>query len=146
MEVTDALMEQWEPKVHSMLRTIDPNDYDDVAQEMRIAIIKAARGFDETKGIKFHTYLHVVMINHRNTWLTKNKKKQVKTTEMLPSHDALAVKYLEEPMFMQMDLTEDEQNVANLLAGGYTFRDLRALGADRKILEKAKKGLRTKMG
>tara|TARA_Y100000310_G_C20522444_1_gene734332 strand:- start:500 stop:1054 length:555 start_codon:yes stop_codon:yes gene_type:complete len=83
MELTDALLEQWEPKIHRILQTtfILGMDRDDIAQELRIAIIKAAQHFDETKGASFHTYLHTVMMNTIRTFISKAQKtKNVSTT------------------------------------------------------------------
>ena len=70
------LLEKWEPKVNSFLRTASINGYEreDIAQELRLAILKAANKFDESRGIKFHTYLHVVMLNTvRGLWAKAGK-------------------------------------------------------------------------
>ena len=76
MELTDELVEQWEPKIHKVLQTtfILGMDRDDVAQELRIAILKAANHFDDTKGVGFHTYLHTVMMNTIRTFIAKAQK------------------------------------------------------------------------
>ena len=72
MELTNELLEQWEPKIHRILQTtfILGMDRDDVAQELRISIIKAAQHFDDTKGVSFHTYLHTVMMNTFRTFIS----------------------------------------------------------------------------
>ena len=83
MELTNELLEQWEPKIHRILQTtfILGMDRDDVAQELRISIIKAAQHFDDTKGVSFHTYLHTVMMNTIRTFISKAQKtKNVSTT------------------------------------------------------------------
>ena len=83
MDVNDELLEQWEPKIHKILQTtfILGMDRDDVAQELRISILKAAQHFDETKGVSFHTYLHTVMMNTIRTFISKAQKtKNVSTT------------------------------------------------------------------
>jgi len=83
MELTDELVEQWEPKIHRILQTtfILGMDKDDIAQELRIAIMKAAQHFDDTKGVSFHTYLHTVMMNTIRTFISKAQKtKNVSTT------------------------------------------------------------------
>lgn len=83
MELTDELLAQWEPKIHRILQTtfILGMDRDDIAQELRIAILKAAQHFDETKGVSFHTYLHTVMMNTIRTFISKAQKtKNVSTT------------------------------------------------------------------
>tara|TARA_Y100000296_G_C5142680_1_gene241993 strand:- start:635 stop:1189 length:555 start_codon:yes stop_codon:yes gene_type:complete len=83
MEVNNELLEQWEPKIHKMLQNtfILGMDRDDIAQELRIATLKAANHFDETKGVSFHTYLHTVMTNTIRTFISKAQKtKNVSTT------------------------------------------------------------------
>jgi len=83
MELTNELLEQWEPKIHRILQNtfILGMDRDDIAQELRIAILKAAQHFDDTKGASFHTYLHTVMMNTIRTFISKAQKtKNVSTT------------------------------------------------------------------
>ena len=83
MQVTNELLRRWEPKIHKILQTtfILGMDRDDVAQELRIALLKAAQHFDETKGVSFHTYLHTVMMNTIRTFISKAQKtKNVSTT------------------------------------------------------------------
>ena len=52
-------------------------DREDIAQELRIAIIKAAEGFKEDKGILFHTYLHTAMVNTIRTLIYKAERRLV---------------------------------------------------------------------
>ena len=77
MEVTNALIAQWEPKIQRFLGTsyVLGLDREDLAQELRIAIIKAAEGFDEERGVSFHTYLHTTMVNTLRTLITKAQKR-----------------------------------------------------------------------
>ena len=65
MEINDELIKQWEPKINKMLQNtfVIGLDRDDIAQELRIAIVKAAQGYNEDKGVLFHTYLHTAMVN-----------------------------------------------------------------------------------
>ena len=76
MEINNDLIKQWEPKIQKMLQTtsIVGMDRDDIAQELRIAIMRAAQGFDEDKGVVFHTYLHTAMVNTIRTLITKAQK------------------------------------------------------------------------
>tara|TARA_B100000029_G_scaffold434560_1_gene448043 strand:+ start:105 stop:620 length:516 start_codon:yes stop_codon:yes gene_type:complete len=76
MEINNDLIEQWEPKIQKMLQgtSIIGMDRDDIAQELRIAIMRAANGFDEDKGVVFHTYLHTAMVNTIRTLITKAQK------------------------------------------------------------------------
>ena len=76
MEINNDLIKQWEPKIQKMLQgtSIIGMDRDDIAQELRIAIMRAAQGFDEDKGVVFHTYLHTAMVNTIRTLITKAQK------------------------------------------------------------------------
>ena len=76
MDINDALIEQWEPKIHKLLANtfVVGMDKDDIAQELRIAIIKAAKGFDEDRGVIFHTYLHTAMVNTLRTLISKGQR------------------------------------------------------------------------
>jgi len=79
MEQSEAeLLEQWEPKVHSMLRNVSILGLgrEDIAQELRIAILKSARGYNpENTSAKFHTYLHVSMLNVIRSLIAKAQKR-----------------------------------------------------------------------
>ena len=76
MEINNDLIKQWEPKIQKMLQgtSVLGMDRDDIAQELRIAIMRAANGFDEDKGVLFHTYLHTAMVNTIRTLMTKAQK------------------------------------------------------------------------
>jgi len=65
MNIDDDLIIQWEPKIQKMLSTVFVIglDREDIAQELRIAIVKAAKSFDENRGVIFHTYLHTTFVN-----------------------------------------------------------------------------------
>ena len=73
MKIDNALIQQWEPKINRMLQTtsIRGMGREDIAQELRIAIIKAAKGFEPERKVSFHTYLHTTMINTIRTLITK---------------------------------------------------------------------------
>jgi RNA polymerase sigma factor (sigma-70 family) len=79
MEITDELITQWEPKVQRFLNTsyVLGMDREDLGQELRIAIVKAAEGFDGSRGISFHTYLHTTMVNTLRTLISKAQKQHV---------------------------------------------------------------------
>ena len=76
MEINDELILQWEPKIVRMLSKtfVEGMDWDDLAQELRISIMKAAHGFDEDRGVIFHTYLHTAMVNTLRTLINKAQK------------------------------------------------------------------------
>ena len=64
MLINNDLINQWEPKVQKISSTtfIKGMDRDDIAQELRIVLVKAAKKFDEARGVSFHTYLHTAMM------------------------------------------------------------------------------------
>ena len=73
MIINDELIKQWEPKIQRMLSNtyIIGMDREDLAQELRIAILKAAKSFDDSRGIIFHTYLHTTLLNTIRTLMSK---------------------------------------------------------------------------
>ena len=73
MNIDDDLIAQWEPKVQKFVSNtyVVGWDREDLAQELRIAIIKAAHGFQEDRGVLFHTYLHTAMVNTIRTLISK---------------------------------------------------------------------------
>lgn len=90
MDINNELLEKWEPKVQKFLQTTFVNgmDRDDIAQELRIAIIKAAAHYDDSKGVIFHTYLHTVMVNTLRTLISKAQKtKNVNITYSIDGMD-----------------------------------------------------------
>ena len=76
MTIDNDLIVQWEPKIHKFLQTtfVLGMDKEDLAQELRIAIIKAAKHYNWGKGVTFHTYLHTVMVNTIRTLISKAQK------------------------------------------------------------------------
>ena len=77
MNIDEELMNQWEPKVQKIASNtfVVGLDRDDIAQELRIALIKAAQGFEEDRGVLFHTYLHTAMINTVRTLIAKAQRR-----------------------------------------------------------------------
>ena len=73
MNIDDDLIQQWEPKVQRFVLStyVAGWDREDLAQELRIAIVKAAQGFQEDRGVLFHTYLHTAMVNTIRTLISK---------------------------------------------------------------------------
>ena len=78
MDINDDLIRQWEPKIQKMVYTseIVGLDKEDVAQELRISLVKAAKAFDpdNKKGAIFHTYLHTALVNTIRTLINKAKR------------------------------------------------------------------------
>lgn len=84
MEINDALIMQWEPKVQKMTSNtyIAGMDREDLAQELRFAVVKAAQGFEEDRGVLFHTYLHTAMTNTIRTLIAKSNKTPTATVSI----------------------------------------------------------------
>ena len=85
MDITDELLSQWEPKIQKMCSTIwiPGFERDDLAQELRIAVVKSAKAYDDSRGASFHTYLHSAIVNTLRTLLTKaNKRVDTKSLDM----------------------------------------------------------------
>jgi len=76
MEINNDLILKWEPKIQKLLANtfVVGMDRDDIAQELRVAIMKAAQGFDEDRGVIFHTYLHTAMVNTIRTLIARGKR------------------------------------------------------------------------
>jgi len=70
------LLAQWEPQVQKMLQNtfVLGKTKEDIAQELRMAVLKADKYFDESRGVKFHTFLTTVMVNTIRTLIAKAKK------------------------------------------------------------------------
>ena len=79
MEINNDLILQWEPKINKMLSNIYIQGYDkdDLAQELRMIVLKAAKLYKPNRNAIFHTYLHTAMVNRLKTlWLQASKKIQ----------------------------------------------------------------------
>ena len=79
MDINNELILKWEPKIQKLLTNtfVVGMDRDDIAQELRIAIIKAAQGFDEDRGVIFHTYLHTAMVNTIRTLISRGQRQPI---------------------------------------------------------------------
>lgn len=104
MKINDELIKQWEPKINRMLQNtfVVGLDRDDIAQELRIAIVKAAQGYNEDKGVLFHTYLHTAMVNTIRTLIYKAER-QLKSA-------SLDTTFGEDNSFSYADTLEDSKN------------------------------------
>lgn len=145
----EQVLTQWEPKVNSFLRNTNIRglDREDIAQELRIAIVKAWRGFDPNRGIKFHTYLHTAML-HTVWGLMGKEKKRVSTSsldELMESTDrhgseVMSGKYagtleddtqsdrfdtIDLSSFVEtLDLTEEEMTFIQMRIRGFKMKDI----------------------
>ena len=79
MEINNELVAQWEPKIQKMSSNsyVVGLDKEDLAQELRIALVKAARAYDDSKGAICHTYLHTSLVNTIRTLITKAQRKPI---------------------------------------------------------------------
>jgi RNA polymerase sigma factor (sigma-70 family) len=137
MEINDELIRQWEPKIHKMLQTTYVRGYDreDLAQELRIAIMKAAKAFNPTRGTIFHTYLHTTMVNTIRTLITKAQKKPItisydenfydNNSDLLPEIISKAISHVEEWELLEL---KDQLDKFNLTGREKRFIELRLEG------------------
>ena len=142
MEINDDLIIQWEPKIQKLLSKtfVVGMDRDDLAQELRISIIKAAKGFDEDRGVIFHTYLHTAMVNTLRTLISRGQRQQIdlslETTvtddEVIPAY---ILKALEDPvntfediefndLLSAFDISQSERSFIILRLEGLTMDEI----------------------
>ena len=140
IEINDDLIKQWEPKIHRLLQNtfVIGMDHGDLEQELRIAIIKAARGFNEDKGVLFHTYLHTAMVNTLRTLISKAQRQvisdslnQITEAEIIPTKILNRLQALDDQerfeiadVLQQYDLTSKEQRFVLLRLEGLTMEEI----------------------
>ena len=141
MEINNELIKQWEPKINKMLSNtfVRGMDREDIAQELRIAILKAAEGFKEDRGILFHTYLHTAMINTIRTLIYKAERQLVASSldktfnddgtmsqlEFLEDEDNTSMKDAEFDMLLETaKLNENERQFLRLRVEGMTMEEI----------------------
>tara|TARA_R110002020_G_scaffold406784_4_gene616925 strand:- start:208 stop:711 length:504 start_codon:yes stop_codon:yes gene_type:complete len=142
MEINNSLIQQWEPKIQKLLSTtfVVGMDRDDIAQELRIAIIKAAKGFDEDRGVIFHTYLHTAMVNTLRTLISRGQRQQIDISLETTLYDSDVVsssfmKALEDPtntfedlelndLLLGFKLTSPERSFIVLRLEGLTMDEI----------------------
>ena len=76
IEINDDLIRQWEPKIQKMVSNsfVIGMDREDIAQELRISLLKAAKAYDDSRGVIFHTYLHTSLVNTIRTLISKAQR------------------------------------------------------------------------
>jgi len=149
MLIDDDLIIQWEPKIQKMVSNtfVVGMEKDDIAQELRIAIMKAAKSFDEDRGVIFHTYLHTTMVNTIRTLITKAQKQpETKSIDssvygdgvgfhngMVPYEilealrdptDYESIVEIDDLIFESGDLTGQEQKFLQLRLEGLTMEEI----------------------
>jgi len=146
MEINDSIIEQWEPKIQKFLNTsyVKGMEREDLAQELRIAIVKAAKGFDVTRNISFHTYLHTTLVNTLRTLISKAQKNSLDiisldnqlNKEIVPAYISTALEDVvaEETktalelvdLLKSLGLTPDELKFIDLRIEGWTMEQITA--------------------
>ena len=148
MEIDDNLIKQWEPKITRMLSTYKINGLhrDDLAQELRICILKAAKRYDPDRQVTFHTYLHTTMVNTIRTLAAKSKRNLNNEALYLgqtffsnnydddsPSQTASQEMFLQEPKdWLNVVEVGDLLDSLNLTKPELTFLSLRQAGLSLK--------------
>ena len=115
MEINDELILKWEPKIQKLATStfIIGMDKDDIAQELRIAILKAAKAYDSNRGIIFHTYLHTTMINTIRTLMNKAQEEYTTVFLVKQANEKLEeeLKKRRDKVFLEsIDMTFDEED------------------------------------
>ena len=90
MKIDNDLILQWEPKINKMLSNIYIQGYDrdDLAQELRMIVLKAAKLYKPNRNAIFHTYLHTAMVNRLKTlWLQASQKIQSYSLDLETAED-----------------------------------------------------------
>ena len=153
MEINNDLIKQWEPKIQKMTAStyIAGMDREDLAQELRIALLKSAKAYDKSRGISFHTYLHTALVNTIRTLISKAQRKPYTRSmdawnfyspygnKVIPNEIARALRsekdsFAEEVeldlLISAQDLSDKERQFLNLKFEGLTMdeitEDLRA--------------------
>lgn len=146
----EALLKQWEPKVFSMLRraSIRGMELEDIAQELRIVILRAASRYDVRRGASFHTYLHTALVNRIRTLITKAQGHQAEgliddllcdtVTDQRFSIDRLNV------VIGEVELSHDEKKMLTLLLSGYNLNEIKRFGLITTDARKVHKSLQKK--
>lgn len=146
MNVNDDLITRWEPQVHFILQKMHARseEYEDLAQELRLTIVKAAKKFEPSRGVLFHTYLYTAMKNRIGTIYSKSQR-DIPTFELfdfLADSSSLTDETLLDLKFKH--LTSAEMLVVDLFLCGYKKSDIRRFGISNSNLNCVMKSLREK--
>ena len=135
MNIDNDLIKQWEPQVHKVARNVSVvgMDYEDIVQELRIGVMKAAKGYKEDSGVLFHTYLYKTLMNTASTLITKASKqyRAMPTTDMPENFESKIedvssqLSTLETvDMLGSLDLSCIEKAFIRLRKQGYSMKEL----------------------
>jgi len=163
MEINNELIEKWEPKIYRILKNayIEGWEKEDLVQELRLTIIKAAKKYNPEKNTIFHTYLHTAMINTLRTIHSKSLKRistisldkdntsGVADNDNYTLKDVLTIddKLLDEVKFQDflnsLNLDNSETNYLTMKSQNYTMDYIQDNLMDTSVY-KVKKSLRKK--
>lgn len=145
MQVTSDLLAQWEPKIHRMLRGVYLRgmDYEDAAQELRIALARAVEKFDAGRHASFHTFLHTVLANQVRTLIAK----AVRTRTPLPeAFLQFAPGHRDEYSSLSFkNFTSGEAILVDLILCGYNIAEIERLSVSKQRVREVLRQLRTKL-
>ena len=84
-------------------------DRDDLAQELRMIVLKAAKLYKPNRNAIFHTYLHTAMVNRLKTlWMQSSKKIHGQSLDATTSDEAGEGSYKLSDFVKQLDENLDE--------------------------------------
>ena len=142
VDINNDLILKWEPKINKMVSNIYIQGYDrdDLAQELRLIVIKAAKLYKPNRNAIFHTYLHTAMANRLKTlWVQASKKIQSYSLDMQSDSDdensyklSDFVKQLDENLdevdfidwLESLNLDEGEKQFLTKKLQNYTMKDI----------------------
>ncbi|MBI2020090.1 hypothetical protein HYS94_01590 [Candidatus Daviesbacteria bacterium] len=141
----EDIIVKWEPKLHKMLQTcpVYGIDQEEILQEMRATIIKAIKHFDESRGVKFHTYLHKALLN---TLLILRSTAHLNLGYAYLKHeDSFSDKQDDWSFIQEAKLTNPEIIVLDLVMCGYKRNELYRMTDDLINMKKVYNSLKRKM-
>ena len=109
VQIDNDLILKWEPKINKMVSNIYIHgfDRDDLAQELRLIVVKAAKLYKPNRNAIFHTYLHTAMANRLKTlWVQASKKIKSYSLDMESDSDDNSYKLID--FVKQLDENLDE--------------------------------------
>jgi len=126
-----SLVKWWSRKYY--FRGFSPEDLE---QDFLVVLCNCCRLFDETRGIKFNTYLTTAIHWHVSQHLN-HKSGKIQETEL---EDRFVVDGEFNDCFVfPQELNCGERIAADLLLCGYSVKDMKRMGVDEKYLRNLKR-------
>ena len=144
------LLDKWEPKVHSLLRNVSIRgwDYDDLVQFLRLEVLRAAKVFDVSRGVSFHTLVHKFM-KMKIAWLMQKAKHKKFDYEYLQAAEKLEDETFDEiwdDTIQKLRLTPGELIILDLILCGYQRKEIKEMCVDSKSFGEVYRKLKEKIG